>query len=121
MGQCEPRVVTSPGLGPADWWPDPREAQPDSDSTELVVLVLENGCASGTSPIGRIADPVVTYDAASVTVAIGVRRPQGDQTCPGNPAVAFTVHLTEPLGTRELLDGSHAPPRAPRPPDGWDG
>ncbi len=117
MGQCDPRVVLSVDLGPADWWLDPDHATPGSDALELHVLVLERECASGTSADGRIAEPVVDYGPDAVTITIGVRRAAGDQTCQGNPPTPFVVELTEPLGGRMLLDGGHAPPVVPAPPE----
>jgi len=116
MGQCDPRIVTSPDLGAAGWWPDPAYPAPDPDSTELHVLVVEQACASGSSAEGRIADPVIDDGPTSVTITIGVHRAVGDQACLGNPPTPFTIRLTEPLGDRTLLDGSHAPPVVPTPP-----
>lgn len=117
MGDCDPRVVIAPDLGPADWWPDPDAPPPDAATTELHVLVMERDCTSGTSADGRIAEPAVDYASHAVTITIGVHSLEGDQTCQGNPATQFTVLLGEPLGDRTLLDGGHSPAIEPVPPE----
>jgi hypothetical protein len=116
-GGCDPRIVISPDIGPADWWLDPAAAPPGPETTELHVLVMELACASGASADGRIAEPVIATSSTTVTVTIGVRAREGDQTCPSNPATPFVVLLPEPLGERQLLDGGHAPAIEPVPPD----
>ena len=40
-------------------------------------------------------------------------------TCPGVPAEHVTLRLTQPLGTRGLLDGSTLPPHAPTADSSW--
>lgn len=117
MGQCDPRVVPAADLGPVDWWLDPGAAPPNAASTELHVLVLEQACASGSSADGRIAGPAIDDGTTSVTITIGVRRAIGDQGCPRNPPTPYVMRLNEPLGARTLLDGGHAPPVPPSPPE----
>lgn len=112
-----PSMPPSSEAGPARWWLDPDVPEPGPDATELHVLALEQECASGSSPEGRIMAPEVTTDATSVTVTIGVRRVEGFAECPSNPAWPMTVTLPEPLGDRQLLDGSVQPPSPPRPPE----
>ncbi len=121
IGGCDPRRVIATDIGVADWWLDPAFPVPGPDAIELHVLVLERACASGQPPDGRIAEPVVRYSIDSVTVVIGVRRTEGDATCPGNPAVPLTVALSEPLDDRVLLDGSRLPPGPPVVPGHMDG
>jgi hypothetical protein len=117
MGGCDPRRVLAADIGVADWWLDPSFPAPGPEATTLQVLVLEQACASGTAPDGRIAQPEVVYATDTITITIGVRRSKGDQSCPGNPPVPLTVALTEPLGDRTLLDGSRLPPAPPSIPD----
>jgi hypothetical protein len=117
VGQCEPRILTSPDLGPADWWPDPDAPAPGRDSTELHVLVLEQACAGGGSAEGRIAEPAVDYGPTTLTITIGVHPEGGFQTCPMGPPTSLIIRLTEPLGHRTLLDGGHSPPVAPTVPE----
>jgi hypothetical protein len=119
MGGCDPRRVIAPDIGVTDWWLDPAFPTPKPEATELHVLILERDCASGQAPDGRIAAPEIAYGPSSVTVSIGVRRSEGDHSCPGNPAVPLTVVLAEPLGDRSLLDGSRLPPQPPEALEGW--
>jgi hypothetical protein len=117
IGGCDPRRVLAADIGVADWWLDPAYPAPGPEATELHVLVLERACASGKPPDGRIAEPEVVYAADAVTITIGVRRSEGDHSCPGNPAVPLRVALGEPLGDRTLLDGSRLPPAPPSIPE----
>jgi hypothetical protein len=97
---------------PAPWEPAPgTELSPDV--TTIDVLVNEVGCAGGEPADDRIPAPDITYDDDAVVVTIGVVPRPGDQTCPGNPDTAYQLELDEPLGERELLDGSHDPPLPP--------
>ncbi|MBX3030405.1 MAG: hypothetical protein KF809_09615 [Chloroflexi bacterium] len=119
IGDCRPRRVTGPAVGPADWWLDPSHPAPAPDATELDLLVLEQACASGASAVGRIAHPEIVSDETSVTITIGVLPAPGDHSCQGNPPTELTLPLPEPLGQRRLLDGSHQPPIPAAPPDAW--
>ena len=71
----------------------------------------------GASPTsGRMSAPVVQYTADTVTITIGVRPLEGEQTCElgrGTPAI---VTLPRPLGNRTLLDGYRYPPVEPTAP-----
>jgi hypothetical protein len=118
FGECDPRVVASPEVGPAEWWLDPAADPPGPATTVLQALVLERACASGASAVGRIAEPVIITTATTVTITMGVWRRVGDQDCQGNPPTPFEVVLPEPLGTRELLDGGRQPPAPPMAPEG---
>ena len=115
IGQCEPHTVLSADFGPATWALDPAFAAPGPTTTELHVLVWELACSSGTPTTGRMSDPVIDYGSSTVTITIGVRPLSGVQTCPGIPGTPDLVRLTEPLGTRALLDGGHVPPAPPSP------
>ena len=53
------------------------------------------------------------------TITLGVRPievPPGFAiTCPGPPGTPAILRLSEPLGSRELLDGGSVPPAPPAP------
>jgi hypothetical protein len=87
------------------------QSQPGPDSTELHLLVTERSCNSGKDAAGRIE--IVSLDEADdrVSIVLGVQEQLDAQTCPANPATHYTVRLTEPLGTRDVVDGSLANPR----------
>lgn len=107
-GQCDIKPGFE-GLEPARWELAPGE-QPRPESRTLHVLVTEQGCASGTSPEGRIVPAAVIYLEDSVIVIFGTRPLPGPQTCLPGPPVEVTVDLHEQIGDRQLLDGSILPP-----------
>jgi hypothetical protein len=108
-GTCELRPFFGEGLGPGAWELAPG-AGPTPETTTLTVLVTELACASGQSAEGRVTEPALAYDGASVTIYFAVETLPGNHTCQGNPPLAAEVELAEPLGERVLLDGSTYPP-----------
>jgi hypothetical protein len=112
-GEREARV------GPASWWLDPAAAAPKPVSTSIRALVVEESCAGGKSPEGRVELPRIEPTAAAIAITFEVRRQPGGQDCQGNPPFPVTIKLPEPLGGRALLDGGADPPRdATKPPPG---
>jgi hypothetical protein len=112
-GEVEARV------GPASWWIDPRAAALTPASTDIHAIVLEQSCASGDSPEGRVEQPAIELTDTTVTVTYAIRRKVGGQDCPSNPPFAVGLKLPEPLGKRTLLDGGSDPARdASKPPPG---
>ena len=112
QGEREARV------GPAAWWLDPAAPAPKPTSTTIRALVLEQACASGKTPEGRVEEPRILEPADAVTVTYEIRHLPGDQDCQGNaPFAGDAEAAVEPLGERTLLDGSETPPRdASKPP-----
>jgi hypothetical protein len=104
-GEVEARV------GPASWWVDPRAAAPTAASTTIHALVLEQSCASGKPPIGRVEPPTIELTDTAVIVTYEIRRMPGDQDCQSSPPFAVELKLPEPLGKRTILDGNDTPPR----------
>ncbi len=116
VGGCNLNVQISAEFGPAYWALDPDYPAPDPSTTELHVLVWELACNGGGPTTGRTSAPVVEFAAGRVTITIGVRALEGEQTCqlgPGTPAI---VTLPQPLGERTLFDGYAYPPVVPSPP-----
>jgi hypothetical protein len=114
-GQCRAQIALPEGIGRATWWLDPAAGPPGEDATELSAIIVEQACASGQPPVGRVLAPAVVYGEDVITITIAVRVIGGD--CPGNPLFPLTIQLAEPLGDRALLDGSVFPPRdASQPP-----
>jgi hypothetical protein len=105
-------------VDPATWWVDPDRPAPSAGSTVIPALIMEQRCASGRSPEGRIAEPEVFYAADAVLVSVWLRRQVGGQDCQGNPPFPIEINLSEPLGDRKLLDGSEVPPRDAKVPPG---
>lgn len=107
-------------VGPAAWWLDPNALAPTVSSTTIRALVLEEACASGRTPEGRVDLPAIELDDTTVTVTFAIRHQSGGgQDCQGNAPFPVEFTLPEPLGARTLLDGSEDPPRtAGEPPAG---
>jgi hypothetical protein len=114
-GQCHMQIALPEGIGRATWWLDPAPGPPGQEATELSAIIVEQSCASGQPPVGRVLAPAIVYGEDAITITIAVRVIGGD--CPGNPEFPVTIQLAEPLGDRALLDGTVFPPRdASRPP-----
>lgn len=107
-GTCAPRLITDTDLQPADLT---LPSEPPSDASSITLLVHERACASGRSAEGRIEIIELEEMEDQIRLHVGVRPRQGGQTCEGNPPTPFTIELTEPLGGREIVDGSIVPPR----------
>jgi hypothetical protein len=99
------------GLSNGDWILDPEAPAPQPPDTQFVALVTERECASGKSSAGRIMAPSIIYEKDRILLIFAVRPPQGAvQTCQGNPATPYLIHLDQPIGDRRLLDGGSYPP-----------
>jgi hypothetical protein len=82
----------------------------DRTTTSPTVGVTEIECTSGRDPSAFLNEPYVVETEESVTVYWTSEPPRGAQNCIGNRPVDRTLTLDEPLGERELLDGSVYPP-----------
>ena len=107
-GPCTQRLAVGSDLGEADLT---LAEIPSPADTSLELFVHERACASGQSAEGRIELVDLTITTDQVQMQVGVRPPDGDQDCQGNPPTPFTVDLGEPLGDREIVDASVEPPR----------
>jgi hypothetical protein len=98
-------VVDPFGADPAPvaarWEVDP-SADLDPSSSSIPILVQEIECASGRSADGRI-EATVSYRPEAIELRVGVRRLDGDQSCPSNPTTPHAVELTELLGHRAVV------------------
>ncbi|CAN5823623.1 hypothetical protein BH24CHL5_BH24CHL5_05760 [soil metagenome] len=103
LDACAPREVSGGDAVPAAWALDPEHPAPTRTTTELHLLIVEQECAYGRSPAGRIARPAVTYYEGRVNLDIAVRPVFGG--CPANPLQPVTVTLPEALGDRRLDGG----------------
>ena len=94
-------------LGPAEWWVDPAQLPLPESVTTIHGFLLEEHCASGQSPEGRIAGPDITYRPDAVVVTFHVHAIEATvATCQANPRYPVTIELGEPLGRRTVVDGS---------------
>ncbi|HET9347173.1 MAG TPA: hypothetical protein VFO05_15890 [Candidatus Limnocylindrales bacterium] len=108
-GVDDPAAAIEGRVGPAAWWVDPAAGPLDPATTTIPALIRERECASGQSPEGRVVDPAVFASEDAFLVNVWVRIAPGD--CPSNPEFPIEISLPEPLGDRQLLDGSEIPPR----------
>ena len=99
-----------------------RSAAAVQATTAIGIEVEHPGCTP-TSGGSWLADPIITYTPWSVTITMHMNDTVancGSQQTPHEGSlplvggylmgVLVTVHLTEPLGGRALLDGSSFPP-----------
>ena len=110
-GECHLQVALPDAVGFASWELDPARP-PGPDARTIHVLGTELACANGDPPVGRVLAPVVLTTTEAVTIALVVRHVPGGADCPGNPAFPQDVTLPDPLGGRQLFDGSTVPPTA---------
>ncbi len=108
--RCEPSVVLPQGLGRVDVHLDP-DSLPDPDDTEITLLVIEQGCASGRTMGDALRGPQVVETDESVVVAFAVVPVAGGADCPDNPPTSVTITLSEQLGNRAIQDGLYFPPK----------
>ena len=112
---CTPEVQRH-GLSGVQWAVDPASPASEPGMTRIAVLVTEKVCTSGT-PIGdRLLKPEIVYGTDTITVTYWARSlSSGGKnhffSCPGIAAANATLELSQPIGTRRLLDGSTVPPR----------
>ena len=98
-------------VGPASWWVDPAALPLFPDATSIQALALEQACSSGQPPGDRLLPPEVFTSEAAILVNIWVRDQLTGQDCQGSPPGELVIELNEPIGDRQLLDGSEIPPR----------
>jgi hypothetical protein len=110
-GACSLGPALPDGVGQASWWLDPAAGPPPADATFVAALVLEEACASGKSPAGRVLPPVISASDVTISVMMAIRHRPGSQDCSGNSPMAITIDLGEAIGSRKLLDAGEFPPR----------
>ncbi|WP_424467028.1 hypothetical protein [Pseudoclavibacter helvolus] len=105
MAACQQLSQLTNSGDPATW----RLVEPSTvsaSSDELHIEVTRLGCSGGET--GEVLEPQVTYEAEHIVIRVDVVPVYGLQTCPGNDAVPVVVQLTEPIGSRSLIDGGCA-------------
>ena len=105
-GGCEVKPLLEDG----HMWLELHGKGLDRTASQPMIEVNEVECTSARDPSPYLHDPYVVETDESVTVYWTSTPPQGGQDCPGNPSVSRPLPLSEPLGDRELLDGSTYPP-----------
>jgi hypothetical protein len=104
---CLLHRIPPEGYGTASWTTDASALTPDT--TELYMLVTAQECRSGEEIALSNIRADVGYSSDRVVVTVFVRSPVGAQDCQGSPPTEYSVHLSEPIGYRALIDGSAWP------------
>ena len=88
---------------------------PPPSATRFTAWVVTPSCFDGRpTPPEDIHNPEIDIRADAVTITFFAEVEQrGIYDCQERPRTAYEVTLSEPLGTRQLLDGGLYPPRAP--------
>lgn len=103
---CELRASVPEGMNTVEWRLDPDFGEPDSESTEIHLLLNERECVGGEALGDRLLGPQVVLTEGEIRVVFVAEAPPGETfTCPGNPDTPFVLELPEPLGDRQLVDG----------------
>lgn len=104
---CELQYTVPHGLNTVLWRLDPDAPAPGPETTSLQVLMTERECVSGREIGDRLVGPQVVMSDSRVHIAFAAEQPPGDfQDCQGNPETPYTVELPEPLGSRDVVEGT---------------
>lgn len=79
---------------------------PSAESRSVVLELHDDRCASGVRAADRLRPARVVYGQRTVTITLTAELSSGVHTCPAPFSDNATIHLTEPLGRRALVDGS---------------
>jgi hypothetical protein len=107
-GGCPLMAVAPAGYTTGTWGLD-TSVPYSASATEIDIWVQEMACDSGQSAEGRIVTRV-DYSQTAVTVTAFVRSLSGPQTCQGTLPSTYVLHLDQPVGSRDLVDGGTWPP-----------
>jgi hypothetical protein len=105
-----PLRATRDGVRASSWRLDPNY-ELLSDDTVLRILLTEQTHASGRRAGGRVLVPDMYEAPDELVLTLYVTPQQGFQTRTRNPETPVRVALTQPVGSRQLIDGAvFAPP-----------
>lgn len=79
---------------------------PSAESRSVVLELHDDRCASGVRAADRLRPARVVYGQRTVTITLTAELSGEYHTCPAPFPDNATIHLTEPLGSRALVDGS---------------
>ena len=100
-----PLRATRDGVRASSWRLDPNyELQ--GDDTVLRILLTEQTYAGGRRADGRVLVPDLYEGPDELVLTLYVTPQQGFQTRAPNPETPVRVALTQPVGSRRLLDGA---------------
>jgi hypothetical protein len=100
-----PLRVTRGGIRASSWRLDPTY-EPRADDTVLRILVTEQTYAAGKRADGRVLDPDLYEDEQELILTMFVTPLEGFVMRTRNPETPVRFALTQPVGSRELIDGA---------------
>jgi hypothetical protein len=100
-----PLRVTRDGVRASSWRLDPTY-EPRADDTVLRILVTEQTYAGGKRADGRVLAPDLYEDEHELILTVFVRPLEGFAMRTPNPQTPVRVALSQPVGSRELIDGA---------------
>lgn len=106
---CEVRVPLDDGLGYTDVHRDPVWTPAVSD-TSIALVAYEPVCEPERDP-SEIFTASLVETEDDVTMHVFSALPSGSARCGGRRPIPLTLALAAPLNGRQLLDGTHVPPK----------
>ena len=101
---CQLQYTTPPALNSVEWSLDPAAPAIAPDTTTIEVLISERECVSGQEIGDRLLGPQIVMTETAVMIAFAAKPPEGDAfNCQGNPEIAYTIELPEPVGERDVF------------------
>ncbi len=100
-----PLRVTRDGIRASSWRLDP-SCELRADDTVLRILVTEQTYAGGKRADGRVLDPDLYEDEHELIMTVFVKPLEGFLMRSPNPETPVRVALSQPVGSRELIDGA---------------
>ena len=100
-----PLRVTRDGIRASSWRLDPTY-ELNADDTVLRILVTEQTYAGGKRADGRVLDPDLYEDERELILTMFVKPIEGFVMRTPNPETPVRVALSQPVGSRELIDGA---------------
>jgi hypothetical protein len=100
-----PLRVTRDGIRASSWRLDPTY-EPRAGDTVLRILVTEQTYAGGKRADGRVLDPDLYEDEQELILTMFVTPLEGFVMRTRNPETPVRFALTQPVGSRELIDGA---------------
>lgn len=107
--QCVLRKLFSDGRASTPWNVVPNRLPIKRSARSLWVQMTETACASGRPADGRVSVPVIVYEPTQITLMARIAPSSGTQTCQANPPTYLKVELSQPIGSRALIDGGSVP------------
>jgi len=100
-----PLRVTRDGIRASSWRLDPTYDL-RADDTVVRILVTEQTFAAGKRADGRVLDPDLYEDQHELVLTVFVTPLEGFVMRTPNPETPIRVALSQPVGSRELIDGA---------------